>query len=133
MTLPGVLHQQRFDEVHGQRWDALERLLRVVHADLGDVEKGLLLVVSQKWRLARQHEVDENPDAPGRWFIREIKQKVEVVCLAVNNETQLPLYIKYLSHPRSRLQTEIAWTLLIFEDQSLMSSLKNAQGLQLKS
>ena len=62
---PWVLHQQGPDEVDGGRGDAVEHVLGVVHADLGDVEEGLLLVVSHERGLARQHDVSQDSDAPG--------------------------------------------------------------------
>lgn len=43
---PRVLAEQRLDEVDGQGGDALKHLLRVVHVPLGDVEEGLLLVLT---------------------------------------------------------------------------------------
>lgn len=61
---PGVLDQQGLDEVDRLRRDALKGVLRVVHVDLRDVEERLLLVVTQEWRLARQHDVGQDPDAP---------------------------------------------------------------------
>jgi len=71
---PGVLNQQGADEVHSQGGDALEGVLRVVHVDLGDVEERLLLVVAQEGRLARQHDVGQDPDAPGRWEGEDVKR-----------------------------------------------------------
>lgn len=64
---PRVFNQQGTDEVDGQGGDPLERVRRVVHVDLGDVEECLLLPVTQEGRLARQHDVGQDPDAPGRW------------------------------------------------------------------
>lgn len=64
--LPGVFNQQGLDEVNSQRGDPLERVLRVVDVDLRDVEECLLLVVTQKGRLMRQHDVGQDPDTPER-------------------------------------------------------------------
>lgn len=63
---PGVFEQQGLDEVNGEGGDALEGILGVVHVDLGDVQEGLLLVVPQEWRLARQHDVGQDPYGPER-------------------------------------------------------------------
>lgn len=63
---PGVFEQQGLDEVNGEGGDALEGILGVVHIDLGDVQEGLLLVVPQEWRLARQHDVGQDPYGPER-------------------------------------------------------------------
>ena len=63
---PGVLDEQGSDEVHRQRGDALEGVLRVVNVDLGDVEECLLLVFPQERRLAGQHDVGQDPDTPSR-------------------------------------------------------------------
>lgn len=63
---PGVFEQQGLDEVNGEGGDALEGILGVVHVDLGDVQEGLLLAVTQERRLARQHDVGQDPYGPER-------------------------------------------------------------------
>lgn len=65
---PWVFNQQGLDEVDGQRGDPLKRVLRVVYVDLRDVEECLLLVITQEGRLARQHDIGQDPNTPvGEW------------------------------------------------------------------
>lgn len=61
---PGVFYQQGLDKVNCQGGDPFECVLRVVYVDLGNVQERLLLFVTQKGRLARQHDICQNPDAP---------------------------------------------------------------------
>ena len=63
---PGVFNQHRLDEVDSQGGDSFKRVLRVVYVDLGDVEECLLLLVTKERRLARQHDVGQDPDTPDR-------------------------------------------------------------------
>lgn len=56
--------QQRLDERHGALVQLLQLLLVVGHVELRDVQEGLLLVLTQERRDARQHHVGQDTNAP---------------------------------------------------------------------
>lgn len=56
--------EQRLDEGHGALVQLLQLLLVVAHVKLRDVQEGLLLVVAQEWRNARQHHIGQDTNTP---------------------------------------------------------------------
>lgn len=59
-----MLVEQRLDEGHGTLVQLLQLLLVVAHVELRDVQEGLLLVLAQERRDARQHHVGQDANAP---------------------------------------------------------------------
>lgn len=57
-------HQELADEVNGELGHPGEGVPAVVHADLGHIQKGLLLVVASKRRLSGHQHVGDHPHAP---------------------------------------------------------------------
>lgn len=56
--------EQHLDEGQGGLVQLLQLLLVVAHIELGDVEKGLLLVLAQERRDSSQHHVGQNTNTP---------------------------------------------------------------------
>ena len=59
-----LFEEQHLDEGQGGLVQLLQLLLHVAHIELGDVQKGLLLVLAQEWGDARQHHIGQNTDTP---------------------------------------------------------------------
>lgn len=76
-----LLDEQRLHEVDGRLVQPLQFLLCVADVNLGDVEKGLLLIGSQEWRHASQHHVGKDTDTPTR-------KKTQIR----ENEISIPFY-----------------------------------------
>lgn len=56
--------EQHLDEGQGGLVQLLQLLLIVAHIELGDVEKGLLLVLAQERRDSCQHHIGQNTNTP---------------------------------------------------------------------
>lgn len=86
---PWVFNEQRLDEINSLRGNPLKCVLWVVYVDLRDVEKCLLLVIAQEGRLAGQHNVDQDPDAPvkeeggGVWELPETLRFTSIVFIQI--------------------------------------------------
>lgn len=116
---PWVFNQQGLDEVNSQGGNPLERVLRVVYVDLGDVEECLLLVITQEGRLACQHYIRQDPNAPIREEGRKGRRLWGNLSLMVTSEVWSKVYLVVkgldcLLHIRE--VTSPSWIRLYFQE-----------------
>lgn len=91
-----LLDEQRLHEVDGRLVQPLQFLLCVADVNLGDVEKGLLLIGSQEWRHTSQHHVGKDTDTPTRKKKKTDENEISITFYDNGfQETELagPLYV----------------------------------------
>lgn len=70
--------EQHLHKGHSGLVQLLQLLLIVAHIELGDVEKGLLLVLAQERRDPSQHHIGQNANAPKHTTRNTVEMDLEL-------------------------------------------------------